>query len=324
MRQFTAFLLIGITLIACQSKTSKRIVPESSGNLNVLNVIVENEDWNGELGELIRDAFAADFKGLPQQEPQFNLKQIPPKVFTGFARKNRIFIKFENAKQPQLKRFLDSFARPQVGYVFGANSTQDFDTLLAAHAEEVINDLQSTEIKERQRRIAKSLVSDKDIRKTFNISLNFPSGYRYAKVEENFVWLRKDIKHGSMEITIHEVPAETIEANDSILENIIKLRDTIGKTYIPGPTEKSYMSTERAYAPYLFETTIDGKFAYEIKGTWEVRGFFMGGPFLTYAVKNEKNNSYLILEGFVFKPSASKRTQMIEIEAILRSAKFLK
>ena len=324
MRKISCLIVILGLFMACQNKPSQRIIAESSGNLNELNVIVENEDWNGKLGEHIRDVFAADFKGLPQQEPQFNLRQIPPEIFTGFARKNRIFIKFENTKQPQVQRLVDSFAQPQVGYLFGANSTTAFDSLLRANANRIINDLQATEIKERQRRIAKSLKDDQAIRDEFNISLNLPTAYRYAKTEDNFIWLRKDIKHGSMELTIYEVPAQSIEKNDSILKNIIQVRDSIGKVKIPGPTEESFMSTEKAYAPYLFETKIDGKFAYEVKGTWEVKGFFMGGPFLTYAVKNSTKNTYLMLEGFVFKPSASKRTQMIEVEAILRSAQFIK
>jgi len=49
----------------------------------------------------------------------------------------------------------------------------------------------------------------------------------------------------------------------------------------------------------------------------------MAGPFLTYAIRDDKNDRYVILEGFVFKPSSSKRNQMFEIEAILRSATFI-
>ena len=46
----------------------------------------------------------------------------------------------------------------------------------------------------------------------------------------------------------------------------------------------------------------------------------MGGPFLNYAVLDEKNDRYVILEGFAFAPSATKRENMLELEAILRSA----
>ena len=48
------------------------------------------------------------------------------------------------------------------------------------------------------------------------------------------------------------------------------MRDSIGQANIPGPVDGSYMITEAAYAPYLFNSEIDKKFAYETKGTWEV------------------------------------------------------
>lgn len=315
------FFIIGLFFTSCNSnQSSKRYVSESSGNINQLSVVIENSNWNGELGELIREHFAADYKGLPQQEPHFTLKQIPPSVFTGFARKNRLFIKVEQTQKPMITKVVDSFAKPQIGYVLSANNKSDFKKLLEENSSKIIKEFQQTEIKERQRRIKKSNLDASAIQKEFGVTMSLPSAYRYAKTEDNFIWLRKDIKHGGMEVMIYEVPKETIIANDSILENIIKMRDSIGQKYIPGPTENSYMSTEKAYAPYLFETKIDNHFAYEIKGTWEVKGFFMGGPFLTYAV--ERDDKFLILEGFVFKPSASKRNQMIEIEAILRSAQF--
>ena len=98
------------------------------------------------------------------------------------------------------------------------------------------------------------------------------------------------------------------------------MRDSIGKAHIPGPTEGTHMITEEAYAPYLFETEIDGKFAYETRGTWEVKGAFMAGPFLNYAIKDEANNRFLVIEGFVFSPSRGKRDNMFELDAILQSA----
>jgi len=100
------------------------------------------------------------------------------------------------------------------------------------------------------------------------------------------------------------------------------MRDSIGKERVPGPTEGSFLITEEAYAPYLFTSKIDGEFAYETRGTWEVKNAFMAGPFINYAVKDEKNNRYVILEGFVFRPSATKRDNIFELEAILKSAKL--
>lgn len=86
----------------------------------------------------------------------------------------------------------------------------------------------------------------------------------------------------------------------------------------------TWMITEEAYAPYLFDTTIQGRKTYETKGTWELKNDFMAGPFVNYAIRDEKNNRYLVLEGFTYNPSKAKRDLVLELESIIKSVKFLK
>ena len=81
-----AFLIAIITLLtfACGDENSKnqRIVSDSSGNLNSISVVVDNDMWSGPVGEAIRTTLATTIDGLPQDEPMFNMNQIPPSVFT--------------------------------------------------------------------------------------------------------------------------------------------------------------------------------------------------------------------------------------------------
>ena len=49
----------------------------------------------------------------------------------------------------------------------------------------------------------------------------------------------------------------------------------------------------------------------------------MAGPFVNFTVDDKENDRYLVLEGFVFKPSANKRDNLFELESILRSVKFV-
>ena len=49
----------------------------------------------------------------------------------------------------------------------------------------------------------------------------------------------------------------------------------------------------------------------------------MAGPFINYAIKDEKNKRYLIIEGFCYNPSQSKRDLMHELESIIKSIKLL-
>lgn len=316
------FLLI-ISIYACNEGNNSAYKADSSGNLNQLNVVITNEDWQDSIGGKIREIFAADVLGLPQQEPKYALNQIPPQAFTGFARKNRTFLKIENSDKTGHQVLIDSFAKPQTGIAVTGPNSKSIISELEENKDKFLNLLKKTELKEKRRRMRKSPNEVDVLKKSLGIKMLFPSAYRYAKQEDKFFWMRKDIKNGSMELLAYEVPMSTIEKNENIIANVIRMRDSVGAKHIPGPSEDTHMITEEAYAPYLFETEIDGKFAYEIRGTWEVKGFFMAGPFMTYAIRDDKNNRYVILEGFVFKPSSSKRQQMFEIEAILRSATFV-
>lgn len=324
MKHIMTLVLSLILLTSCDDgKEDQVILTDSSGNINQLSVIMPNDQWQGEIGEAVRKVLAAPVDGLPQQEPLFTISQMPPQSFSGFARKNRIFLKIEKNGQKGIRFLNDPFARPQKGIVIAGKTNEEIIEILEENSKKIISLLKKTEIKEQQRRISKSLMDDSKLEKNLGVSLDFPTAYRYAKEKEDFFWIRKDIPHGSMEILVYEVPMSTILKDTNVVANIIAMRDSIGKAHIPGPVENSHMITEKAYAPYLFETEIDGKFAYETKGTWTVENFFMAGPFLNYAVVDEENDRILVLEGFTFAPSAAKRDNMLELEAILRSAEIL-
>ena len=312
-------------LIACKNEKSKkddRILSDSSGNINQLTVVIKNDLWEGEVGEAIRNNLAAPVDGLPQEEPLFSLSQIPPETFTGFVRNTRIFLKIENNDSMGMQVINDEFSRPQTGIVLMGRNSEELIDVINEEADSIVKIYKKTELTEKQRRIGKSLKKDDALEEKFGISLKFPSAYRYAKEDDKFSWIRKEIPKGSMEILVYEVPINEIENDSSVISNIIEMRDSIGEAQIPGRLEGSYMITEKAYAPYLFETEIDGKFAYETRGTWEVYNDFMAGPFVNYAVKDEENNRFVILEGFVFSPSRAKRDNIFELDAILQSADF--
>lgn len=82
------------------------------------------------------------------------------------------------------------------------------------------------------------------------------------------------------------------------------------------------MVTEKAFAPYVFPAEVSGRKAAEVRGIWEVNGYPMAGPFLTYIINDKANNRKLVLEGFIFAPSANKRDDLLELEAIMKTVQF--
>ena len=321
MQKLVTALLLLVVLISCDNKPSQKYVPESSGALNALTVVMDNNLWQDTIGETIREKFAGPVDGLPRIEPLFDINQMPQQAFTGFMRKQRTFLEIKYADTAGIEMLKNPYARPQAGVVIQGPTSRSIVDIIRRDSAKIVSAFKNEDVQEKIRRINLSLKDDEPIQKAFGISLKFPSAYRYAKQEDGFFWIRKDIPHGDMNITIYEVPLERITDTNTI-GAIIGMRNQISGDNIT-VDEGARFATEAAYAPYLYTTTIDGKPAYETKGTWEVRGKFMAGPFINYAIKDEKNNRYLVLEGFIFKPSASQRDNMFEPESILKSVKFL-
>jgi len=323
MKKLLLVILSVSLLTSCgDGSKSKRIVSASSGKINNLSVVIDNDLWASRIGNEIRDVFSAEVIGLPQQEPLFTMRQMPPIVFSDFATKNRTILKIEKDKPADTKFLKDVYARPQSVVVISGNSAKEIVEEINKNAERIISTFKATEIKEKQRQMSKSLLKDKSIEETLGITIRPPSAYRVAKQEGNFFWLRRDIKNGDANLMLYEMPLDAVSEGENAINDIIKMRDSIGKVHIPGPIEGSYMITEEAYTPFLNTTIIDNKPAFETKSTWEVKDAFMAGPFINYAVKDEVNNRLIVLEGFVFAPSTAKRDYIFELEAIIRSLKI--
>jgi len=257
------------------------------------------------------------------------MNQIPPNVFSGFTTKSRTILKIEKGKPSNTKIGSNVYAQPQKVAVVSGETVQDIVKQIQENGSKIVSAFKSTEVKERQRRIKKSLFTYDSLEQQLGVSIKFPSVYKIAKQEGKFFWARKDIPTGTTNFMVYEIPLSAVKRNDSIANQVIRVRDSIGSIYVKGRSDgevnakgetiESYMITEKAYAPFLFETIIDNKPTIETKGVWDLKGDFMSGPFINYMVEDKVNNRYVVIEGFTFAPSVSKREHMFELEAIIKS-----
>ncbi len=318
------FLTSLLFVFSCGDKKSsnEKFLLDSSGSINNVSVVVDNELWDGNIGETIRTVLAKPIYGLPQDEPTFTISQIPPAVFSGFVTKNRTVLKVEMNKEAGVKVLKDVYAKPQKVIVVSGKTKQGIIDLITQNETKIIETFRNEEITERQRQMAKSPHNFKSIQEKLGLSIKFQSVYRIAKETDNFFWIRKDITTGTTNLMIYELPFEAIKRNDSVVNQIIKIRDSIGKIHIQGPVEGSYLTTENAYAPFHGETVLDNKPTLETKGIWDIKNAFMGGPFINYAIEDKVNKRWVVVEGFAFAPSVEKRNYMLELEAIIKSVKL--
>ncbi|MCG2459203.1 DUF4837 family protein [Flavobacteriaceae bacterium F89] len=321
------FLLLAVIAMAvsCKDKNPKKYLPESIGAINSVAVIMDNDLWKGEVGDKVREHFAAPVLGLSWEEPIFTLNHMPISVFTGTLRHTRsiLFVEKDTLSIAHIKT--DVYATPQKVGVIKGRTDDEIIKNLDAKADLMISAFKELEIKEAQKRFLRSLNQEGVLEKKFGVSMSIPSAYKVGKQEDNFVWIDRQIPKGSLNIIAYTMPGDSFKNDSTRVKDIVRMRDSIGQEYIPGPDvpgKTTYMVTEKAFAPYTFPAKISGKDAIEVKGIWEMKNYPMAGPYITYIIDDKEHNRKMVVEGFTFAPATEKRDYMFELEAILRSIKF--
>ena len=317
---FCLLFVISILLSSCNSSSSKAYIPESNGNINSLTVVMEKEYWSSELGDQVRAVFGGPYEGLPFDEPKYDVYYIPPNAFSGFARNSRNIIVFSKDTIDKINLVKNPWARPQIVALISGEDEEVMSFYLEENQDLILRSYSENERTEKLRRISKSPNKDQDLERKFNISLSYPSVYSTVKDTTNFLWIEKEVLKGHLNLIAYTLPIETDLKN--IQTRIPIIRDSIGKAYVPGRLPNSYMITEKAYRPYFYLTKVNGLEAILTKGTWEVENDFMAGPFINYIIKDTQNNRYIVLEGFAFAPTESKRNYMFELNAIITTLKI--
>jgi hypothetical protein len=317
------FLLIPFLFISC-TKKSDNLPRKATGKINTISVIIDDQLWNGEIGDSIRNKFASPVIGLPQEEPLFTINQYPAKLMEGFMTDSRTIIVVKKEEKNEFVIKKNQYASPQKVFHISGKTSADILKIIEKNAPKIIQIIKETEIAESQRINGQSLLNPQAIANKFHISLKVPSGYLYVLQDTSFVWLKKEIVSGNTSLLIYQVPISSIKKDPNSIANIVKMRDSIGDLYIRGTELDTHMITEEGYAPYLFKIKLNGKETYETKGTWELKNDFMSGPFVNYAIVDEQHDRILVLEGFCYSPSKEERDLMHELESIIKSIIILK
>tara|TARA_R110000796_G_scaffold183498_2_gene300075 strand:+ start:176639 stop:177625 length:987 start_codon:yes stop_codon:yes gene_type:complete len=318
------FLLINSS---CKEGKETKYLPESIGAINSLAVVMDNELWQGEVGDKVREYFAAPVVGLTMEEPLFTINYMPPSVFSGSIQHTRsiLYIKKDSVSKASIKT--NVYAKPQkVGVITGTN-VQDIKKNIDSKAADIIKAFKDLEITEAQKRFKKSLNKEQVLKEKFGITLDIPSAYKVGKQVDNFVWIDRQVPKGTMNLIVYAMPTNYFNNDSTFVKDILKMRDSIGSIYIPGtdiPGKKNHMVSEKNLAPHVYPTEVAGKKGVEVRGLWEMSDYPMGGPYLLYIINDKENNRKLVIEGFTFAPATQKRDNMFELEAIIKTLKFTK
>ena len=314
-------VLLSVVLVSCLKKEAN-LPRKTSGAINTISVIIEDQLWNGEVGDSIRNKFASPVIGLPEEEPLFTINQFPIQLLEGFATASRAIIIVKKAAENKFEIKKNQYASPQNVFHISGKTAVEILQLLEDHSPEIIRHIKQAEILESQRINQKSLLPAGLFKKQFQLSIQVPSNFEQVMRKPNFVWFKKNSISGSSSLLLYQLPLNTIRTT-TISTAILSMRDSIGK-YIQGTEPQTYMISETGYTPYFFKSTLDHRLAYETRGTWQLQNDYMSGPFINYTIVDSINKRLVVLEGFCYSPSKEKRDVMHELDAIMHSVHVLK
>jgi len=326
MKNLFSIFIITVLLTSCVG-TDKFVLRNSLGKINKVMVVAKVSDWNGDVGSAIRNSFGDLVIGLPQPEPVLSVSQIAPNRFNSMMKVSRNILIIGEGEKEDFYIKKNVYAQPQIIiYVYGTDDASVIK-IFNKHKKEIIDAYISSDILMTQNIFKGKKLDDSQFKTLQNLGISFTAPENFKTVDDtgDFLWLRQHLvsgiaKTGSNNILVYSVP---INDETKIAENIIAVRNRMGKKYIPGTDpETMHMITEEAYTPYTSEVVLDGKKTFETRGKWEVKNDFMAGPFLNYSVVDKKNNRIIVFEGFTYAPSVNKRAFLFELEAIAKSMKI--
>ena len=322
-----AIMFAVVSLSSC-TKKSKSDKPRSIGNTSEILVVVESEkQWDNGIGKVIRETLGKEQYGLPQSEPVFKLSHVQKKSFSDLFKKhhNLFIVEIDpNVKESKIETSKNLWSEPQRIFKVTAASSKDFVEIVSKNEQKFISDFNQSD-RERIMNVFRPVQNAEavtKIRKTTGVKMVVPKDFYLAKNLDNFVWIRKEAVDLSQSIII--ITADYSDTAQFSKESIMARTNRALKKNVPGAVFESYMTTDDEFVPPL-KTIIEdfpAGFAVEITGMWKVENDFMGGPFKSYTLYNEKTGKIITFFGYVYKPNQNKRDILKQVETLIYSVEI--
>ena len=320
-------LLTALVFSACDEPTkngrrrrsTSLLTPASSGNPYEVMVVADDSVWTGYAGKAIQNILDKPLRGLPQDEPQFHKSHITEEHYDKITHlfrnifRIRIGNEYTKAKMTVEK---DVHSTPQLIMTLNAPNQVEASIYITEHAKGIESLITSEEIN----REAKDLYFKhnvkfaKQVKEMFDCEFYIPIDIKKVKVGDNFIWASDDGLSSIQNICIYSLPY--VSEKMFTKKPYIALRDTIMKRNIPGGHPGMWMQTNPEFV-WTKNISVNGMYAMEARGLWEMRNDAMGGPFVSHSRIDAKNGRVIVVEGFVYAPEKMKRTMLRRLEAAL-------
>lgn len=318
-RYYLLSLAFLVSCISCKESDEKMTYLESTGRINHLIVVMESDLWQGQVGDSLRSIIGEPLVGLPQDEAPFTVNQVEPKAFSNLFKRTRNVLYIDYAEKDDFYKNFNVYAAPQTILTLLGKDTGSLLENITEHKREIIDVFKRQDLALYQKKITEKHWKSKNIATMQKIGFDLKIPVTYNKVTDSgdFLWYRYTFTNGMLNLVAYAIPVS--DKSKFTKENIIRIRDSIGKKNIPGQFKNTYMTTELEVSPAFKKLNFKGNEAYETRGLWYVENDFMGGPFISYSLYDKVKNRIIIAEGFSYSPSTKKRDFVFEMEAILKT-----
>jgi len=328
MKNLPKYLIVILLLVAAMvsCKNDGTVLRKNiTGKAGEMVVVISKKSWDDSPGKLIRETLAQPHIGLPQDEPLFDLIDVPHEAFKDIFKSTRNIIQTSissNVEQPGISFTDDVWAYPQATVQIKAKNKKQFEEIFNENKESILSYFVSAE-KKRITNIYKNNyekavynVLDRD----FGVTMKVPPGFRIMEQKEDFIWFQYDTPEIFQGIVIYTYPFVSDSA--FTVNYALPIRDSILKAHVPGPTDGSYMTTEKRIDQEFNIFKHNGNYASEMRGLWRVENDFMGGPYVALSELDVVNQKVISAFGFVYAPSKDKRNLLRQVEAMIYSLKL--
>ncbi len=314
------FIAAVIFMVSACNNGGTGLSKNITGKAGEVVVVISDDSWERNSGKIIRSTLAQEHIALPQDEPLFDLVRVPPEGF------KTIFKTTRNIIQVRISANLDTFgvsfqknlwASPQSVVTIQAQNENEFEKMFNENSNKIIsyflraekNRLTMNYNKYYERGIYNVL------NEQFDLTMKVAPGFQIAEQKEDFIWLRYETPEIAQGIILYSFPYVSDSAFTA--EYQMRVRDSILKANVPGPTEGSYMATERRIEQAYNVSKHNGNYATEMRGLWRLFGDFMGGPYISLAQLDIENQRVIVAFGYVYAPSKDKRNLLRQVEAMI-------
>lgn len=344
------FVVLGLVFLSGCGSADYR--PRAVGPEGILTVVIDSSQWNGVVGESIRETLGGYIQTLPVPEPAFELK---PAALTSQQaldvikkQKNVVIAAPLNDTTNTVSQFISSrldtearqmiqsgnsaviprpnlWRKDQMVVYLTASTPEQLARTIYEKSEDLLytyNNItrERTEVEMFER--GRQVEIEAEMLDKYGFAVNAQHDYFVAVDTTNFIWMRRVISTETWR-SLFIYFEENADPSDLSAEWIYEKRDSLTKEYMEG-TIDGYVEIDRRRTLETENINFLDRYGFETRGLWHMvidegdrkLPIGMGGAFLTYAFYDEASGRNYLIDGMVFAPNYPKREFLRQLEVI--------